>query len=187
MAENPDNKTIGNLSFGVYDGPHYGNTTTGKVAKALEEKYGLISIWIGTQKEQIQLDVSRAIASKVADIYGERQGQSTFSTFDRILTQTASGLRRQFAADVNSQRVERIGLRGNVPTKAAIDGVNHRFKSGFNNVSPAQARAFFKAQSKLPKDKRQKLRGDRRPSFVDTNVFLNSFDVEYVKVEHSDE
>ena len=53
-------------------------------------------------------------------------------------------------------------------------GINHRFKSGLNNVSPGQKAAFIQAQKKLPKGERARPAGERRPSFVDTGILLGS-------------
>ena len=54
----------------------------------------------------------------------------------------------RFKRFLYSQEVERLGIPG-VPTRAALDGINHRFKN--------------------PRT------GKRRPSFIDTGLFEASF------------
>lgn len=94
-----------------------GGTTTGDVARFLEDRYGILeTYWKRNATKhagQIAQGVARAIEANVrglkADPYGKAMGQIENGMKDFI----------------SSRAVERVGIPG-VPTEAALKGVSHR-------------------------------------------------------------
>ena len=120
--------------------------STGDVAEILEEKYGLFTAFF-TLHEQ--------------DIYDALQG-SLGSALDAILMgspltlndfgEGASKIEELFKDFLSNREMEGLG-RADVPTGAAMRGVNHRLKHPYAKANP------------------------RRPSFVDTGLLQSALKV----------
>ena len=117
------------------------NTTTGDVAEILEAKYGLFSTFV----EHHEANIMQAVAESARDVLEARLmgAPATIDAFGAAV----SKIEKMMKDWVSTQEVESVGIPG-VPTKAALDGINHRLKSK---------------------------RGERRPSFIDTGLLEASF------------
>ncbi|MXV43465.1 hypothetical protein GS501_00015 [Saccharibacter sp. 17.LH.SD] len=154
------------IHLGVSQQAYDGGKTTADVARILEARYGLFSRFVAANAEWIQERLEAAFETNIAEALVT--GIVPASPY-RVVAQQ---LQAKLQEAINSGSIERMGLGpGKVPTQAAIDGVNHRFKSGFNNVSPSDAKRFRREQAKLPRGERKRLKGDPRPSFRDTGIF----------------
>lgn len=116
---------------------------TGEVAEILEERYGIMTaFW--KAKRSAYLDW--LVAASVEALEARLEGRAVRSDPRTVLGQLQADFRRF----ISQREVERVGLKG-VPTKAALRGVNHRFKHPY-----AKGNA-------------------RRPSFRDTGLYEASF------------
>lgn len=156
---------IGQVHGGSKDDP----LTTSKLAEILEQEYGIFSGFVAANAEWINGQIAEAMAGAAASALVSNEGVAP--PLERVATDLAHRLQQAIATG----QIERLDLGpGTVPTRAALMGINHRFKSGLNNISPGQKAAFLKAQKKLPRGERARPVGDRRPSFVDTGILLGS-------------
>ncbi|OYV61587.1 MAG: hypothetical protein B7Z69_00550 [Actinobacteria bacterium 21-73-9] len=114
--------------------------TTGSVAQILEDRYHVMEVFYETHAEVIGDQIANSIAGAIETL---NMGGTPADPF----ASAAEGLREQFHDFISSAAIEGLGIPG-VPTKAALEGVNHRLKSG---------------------------RGLRRPSFRDTGLYQASF------------
>ena len=130
------------LHLGVIDFP-YGTSgvTTGDVAGFLERKYGVMYAFWLVHQEEILTDMEDAIAGQLENVL------MGVPFTDEPFAGSNGKVEKRFQQFLYTREVENLGLTG-VPTKAALDGVNHRLKSG---------------------------KGPRRPSFIDTGLYENSF------------
>ncbi|GBQ07499.1 hypothetical protein [Saccharibacter floricola] len=153
----------------VYGGKNGQATTTSQVAQILEERYGIFSGFLEANSEWLTQEITTALAGAAASalVNAEPVGPP----LERVAEQLAHKL---FAAISDGSIETMTHGPGHVPTLAAQMGVNHRSKSGLNGISPAQLKAFRKAQRKLPKDERTRPVGDPRPSFIDTSLLHSS-------------
>lgn len=120
-----------------------GAKSTGDVAAILEAKYHIVELFYETRQPEIAEQLADSIADKIqAIISGAPLSGSPIDA-------GASVIEDWFKQFLATQEVERLGIPG-VPTRAALDGVNHRLK---------------------------KKRGPRRPSFIDTGLYQASFKV----------
>ena len=79
------------------------------------------------------------------------------------LNDAVSEIEREFRTFLDENELQDAGVPG-VPTKAAMNGVNHRFKSKLNNVSMAEKQAGTRV-------------GTPRVSFIDTGTYQKAFKV----------
>lgn len=164
---------IHKIHLGVIEQVHGGGKgdplTTSRLAGILEQEYGIFSGFVAANAEWINKQIAEAMAGAAASALVS--GEGVAMPLERVAADLAHRLQQAIATG----QIERLDLGpGKVPTQAALMGINHRFKSGLNNVSPSQKAAFLKAQKKLPKGERARPVGDRRPSFVDTGILLGS-------------
>jgi hypothetical protein len=120
---------------------HSRSVTTADVARFLEDRYGVMHAFFRVHGE----DVAKAIESGLIGALENLMMGASTDPWGRGM----QAIERQFRDFILSREVERVGIAG-VPTKAALMGVNHRFKH------PYARRA-------------------RRPSFRDTGLYTNSF------------
>lgn len=118
---------------------------TGEVAEILEQNYGIME----------------AFARE--DVHGKDIVRSIESTLESALKNLVGGgpanppwgdgmheIETAFRTFIDSREAERVGIP-NTPTKAALDGVNHRLAHPYRKSNP------------------------RRPSFRDTGLYVRSF------------
>lgn len=139
--------TLGKIGQKPYKGPSpgpkgsTGMPTTGDVAVWLENKYHIMESFYELRKVAVIKDLQESVQGKLEDIMmGAPVDGSPF-------LQGTSAIADSFKKFLSSSEIEGLGIPG-VPTQAALDGVNHRLKSG---------------------------KGPRRPSFIDTGLYQASF------------
>ena len=131
-----------------------GTASTSEVANFLETKYGIL----GAMVQKKAPDIQRALEGSFVKGFEEvAAGLPQRNVYAGGLSQIQAMMKQW----LSTQEVERVGLPG-VPTKAALDGVSHRFKSGLKGVTMAQKRKGVR-------------KGQRRPSFIDTGLMQASY------------
>jgi hypothetical protein len=125
------------LNLGVLDVPELDSEkTTYDVAKILEEKYGLFTVYAEQYAEVIAQHISEDVAGSM----------ETFLLTGKFpsepLPQAADAIGKDFQKFIYTREAEGAGMP-NVPTQAALKGVNRRLKIK---------------------------KGARRPSFIDTGI-----------------
>ncbi|MPW00403.1 hypothetical protein [Bombella apis] len=153
----------------VHGGGKNDPLTTSRLAEILEQEYGIFSGFVAANAEWINGQIAEAMAGAAASALVSNEGVAL--PLERVAADLAHRLQQAIATG----QIERLGLGpGKVPTQAALMGINHRFKSGLNNVSPGQKAAFLEEQKTLPRGEHARPVGERRPSFVDTGILLGS-------------
>lgn len=123
-------------------------TTTGDVAEILEAKYHVFEVFF----EVAQNDIVKALEQSLGGALETALMRRTIGP--NPYAEVESAIKERFDAFLTNREMEGLGYPG-VPTQAAIDGVNHRFKHPYRKSNP------------------------RRPSFVDTGLYLASFVAEF--------
>jgi hypothetical protein len=117
--------------------------STGDVAEILEEKYHIMEHFFEASAERIGDVIAHSLAGALETVMqGGSNGPPPYAAAE-------SEIKEAFDQFITLGLMENLGYPG-VPTKAALDGVSHRFK---------------RPHGKHP----------RRPSFVDTGLYLASF------------
>lgn len=120
-----------------------GTATTGSVAEALEAKYHIMQHFAERHGAFIE---QQLVASVEAAIHSLSMGGPA----DIVPTAEAEGkIQEKFRVFLDTEEMAQTGEPG-VPTKAALEGISSRLKSG---------------------------RGPRRPSFIDTHMYQDSMKV----------
>ena len=142
------------LNLGVIDIPYSGaaterrtakvasgTQTTGDVAGWLETKYGVMSVFAEAHEDAIVDAITDSMQGALESMMmgAPAQPDPFGSGMGRI--------EQEFRTFLDTAEIEGMGIEG-VPTRAAIEGVSHRFKSK---------------------------RAGRRPSFIDTGLYQTSF------------
>jgi hypothetical protein len=119
-----------------------GEQTTGDVAQWIENKYGLMQGFVDLHKPEIVQMMTDSIQGSIENILaGGKPKSNPFGS-------ATSKIEKLFKFTyLDKEEAAQAGIKG-VPTQAALDGVNHRLKSG---------------------------KGVRRPSFIDTGLMQSSF------------
>ncbi len=142
------------IQLGVKDVPYASSSmTTGDVAQILEAKYHIIGTFVEVYAKELQKILERSFVNASEEM---ALGLPVRPLHASALQEIQMLMKRW----LSTQEVERQGIRG-VPTRAALDGVNHRFKSGLNRVTMKKFRAGVR-------------KGVRRPSFIDTALYQAS-------------
>lgn len=121
------------LHLGVVVQPYRSKTrksgalTTGDVARILEDKYGLFSVFYRVKAPR----VAKALESSMAGALEALIMGQHVNPFGRA-TQAIDQMYRDF---INSREAERVGIPG-TPTQAALKGVNHRLKHPYAKGNP---------------------------------------------------
>lgn len=120
------------------------NKTTGDVAEILERKYSLFSMFTVLHGADIEDAVAEAMQGRLESIM--MGGPMT----DRLLTDADLGeIEQTFKKSIDDREYD--GRLPGVPTRAALNGVNHRLKHPYSKGNPD------------------------RPSFIDTGAMQASF------------
>lgn len=106
-------------------------STTVTVAKALEEKYGLFTIFYDTNADDIAKAVVHSLEGALEDIYA---GAPMHDPFAEAGQEVEQGFRQWLLQG----EIELLGVEG-VPTQASIERRSSRFKSG---VGPSERPSF---------------------------------------------
>ena len=132
------------LSLGVYDVPYTeSNETTGDVAEMLEARYNVM----GTFYEMKGAEITQAIESSIAGAITNLMAGAPMHGI-AAFAEAESEIGSLFRKFLDDKEIEGHTSPGTSPTKAALDGVNHRLKIK---------------------------KGPRRPSFIDTGLYQQSF------------
>lgn len=114
---------------------------TGDVAQWLENKYDVMGRFWLLNQQQFADDMAESVAGIIENMMaGAPAGMDPFAS-------AMGDIETQFHLYIANEDITQTGGNG-VPTKAALDGVNHRLKLRH---------------------------GPRRPSFLDTGLYENSF------------
>jgi hypothetical protein len=145
------------LHFGVIDVPYAeaGGQSTGDVAEILEEKYAVMGNFDALHhdefEELVAISISEAIENLVAGAPAD---------LVKPFAQACTDIKSVFTQYLNDEEIAATGQAG-VPTQAALDGVRTSLKK--------------KKEIKNIKTYRSRVRGTRRPSFVDTGLYRDGF------------
>ena len=140
------------LHLGVIDIPYATDgTSTGDVAKWLEDKYSVMGNFAALHADDIQEFVEIAFAEAIENVLAGQPAQLA-----KPMNQATDDIKALFATYLNNEEIAETGQEG-VPTAAALAG----------------KRTSFKKMKELKKPRRRAL--TRRPSFVDTGMYRNSF------------
>jgi hypothetical protein len=121
--------------------PTLATTTTGSVAEELESQYGIMAVFADKYSAKIAAELENAAAGAMETfLMGGSPDLDLRTAFDQ--------LESDFRGFLDREEIAQAGVAG-VPTKAALEGINHRLK-----------------------DPRT---GQRRPSFIDTGQYQASF------------
>jgi hypothetical protein len=128
-----------------------GSRTTFDVARILEHRYGIMEKFFEVHVGDIDTAMADAMAGKIETLMmrGARGEQGSDDEPMKLTDTDLDKVKVAFDKFISEGEVERVGIAG-TPTMAALHGVSHRF-----------AHPYAK-------------RG-RRPSFVDTGLYLSSF------------
>ncbi len=133
-----------------------GSISTGEVAKILEDQYSVmgnfVDLHIGEIAEVMAISVSEAIDSLISG------APATLNPFG----QAEQDIQQMFVKYIDDEEIAQTGQEG-VPTQAALDGVRTALKK--------------RKEIKNIKKYRSRIRGTRRPSFLDTGLYRDSFKV----------
>ena len=115
--------------------------TTGEIAEILEDKYHVMEHFVQLHGEEIGDALEDGLSGAIETLLmgGQPPGD--------LYVRGASKIEELFRRFLESQEMDSLGYPG-IPTRAAIEGVSHRFK---------------------------RRRGPPRPSFVDTSQYELSF------------
>jgi hypothetical protein len=123
--------------------------TTGSVAEDLEVRYHIMAIFFAWKQNKIADSMAETMAHALESVLMGGPVQEKPSS---LLGSTESMIDTEFKQFLSSQEAEVVltsfGIDG-VPTKAALDGINHRFKNPITGI--------------------------RRPSFIDTGLYQATF------------
>lgn len=145
------------LHFGVIDVPYAtaGGQSTGDVAEILEDKYAVMGNFDALHHDEFTELVEISVAEAVENLMA---GMPT--NLAKPFAQACGDIESMFRQYLDDEEIAATGQAG-VPTQAAIDGVRTSLKK--------------KKETKNIKTYRSRVRGERRPSFVDTQAYRNSF------------
>jgi hypothetical protein len=141
------------LHLGVIDIPYSQGSsrspkkgaTTGDVADILEDKYHVMEhFWQSPRGQKI----ADAVVTDMADFMADRMGGSGENQPSFIAAMSVA--KTEFVEFIDSREMDGLGYPG-IPTKAALNGVNHRFLRPYAKNNPA------------------------RPSFRDTGTYEDAF------------
>lgn len=112
------------LNLGVIDLPYAGDktVTTVEVAKILEDKYGVMSIFADIHGDDIAKALEESIAGALDNVL---MGQADPDPFAQAETEIEALFKFDF---LESGEIE--GIAPNTPTQAAINRASLRFKKG---------------------------------------------------------
>ena len=125
-------------------GPSGGGVTTGDVAGFLENRYHIMELFWETHHQEITDLLTESVAGHLENLLAGAP-----MLVENPFMGGSEGIENLFRKFLSDREVENLGIPG-VPTKAALEGVSARFKSGYN-----------------PKG--------RRPSFIDTGLYEAAF------------
>jgi len=145
------------LHFGVIDVPYAaaGGQSTGDVAEILEKKYNVMGNFDALHHEEFEELVAISVAEAIENLVAGAPA-------DRVkpFAQACADIKLMFTQYLNDEEIAETGQDG-VPTQAALDGVRTSLKK--------------KKEIKNIKKYRSRVRGTRRPSFVDTGMYRDGF------------
>ena len=140
------------LHLGVIDIPYADEAiTTGKVAKILEARYGVMGAFYLRHKVDIHAALTKSLQGQVVGILNGKPLNSD------PYARACADIDSMFKKFLSLSEIEKMGIEG-VPTQAALDGKTTRFKAGKNKG---------KRRGKATK-------GQRRPSFIDSGTYQAS-------------
>ena len=148
------------LHLGVLDFPFTSSSdTSGGVAEILERKYGIMEFFAEQQATFISQTLDKDLSNFLDNMLS---GKELKSEPFRGSCQKIEQLFRQALTD---EFMNGHSLKGRpVPTRAALDGVSHRF-----------ADPYFVTRTNKKTGKVSKVKRNRRPSFIDTGTYRQSF------------
>lgn len=144
------------LHLGVIDVAYAGEggVTLGRVATYLEDKYNVMANFAALHEQNIAQALEISVSESIeAVMMGAPVSIDPFA-------QAMQDVEQLFKTYLNDEEIAETGQEG-VPTQAALNGVRTSLKK--------------KKEIKNIKKYRSRVRGTRRPSFIDTGLYRNSF------------
>ena len=129
-------------------------TSTGDVAEYLEQKYDVMGNFAALHMPEIVESVEVSVAEAIEALMGG--APASLNPFGGA----TEDIKQMFGTYLDNEEIAETGQAG-VPTQAALDGVRTSLKK--------------KKENKNVKTYRSRVRGTRRPSFVDTGMYRDSF------------
>ncbi len=145
------------LHLGVIEAPYTNEkegVSTGDVAEFLEAKYDVMQHFADLHLDEIGVSLEASVCESIKALL---QGAPVTSN---PYNQMTEDVRQMFNTYLDNEEIDEIGVAG-VPTQAALNGVRTALKK--------------KKEIKNIKTYRSKTRGTRRPSFIDTGLYRNTF------------
>lgn len=145
------------LHLGVIDVPYAAadGQSTGDVAEILESKYAVMENFDALHHDEFEELVAISISEAIENLVAGAPAGSV-----KPFAQACSDIELMFKQYLNDEEIAETGQEG-VPTQAALDGVRTSLKK--------------KKEIKNAKKYRSRVRGTRRPSFIDTGMYRDSF------------
>lgn len=142
------------LHLGVLDEPYTQENpeTTGEVAQELEDRYGIMAFFVDDKMKAIVTNLEESFAESLESIILGAPDLDVFAN-------GCQKIEKDFRNFLDNKEMD--GKVDGVPTQASIEGVSHRFKY------KTRKRASKVAVRNKPK----------RPSFIDTGLYQQSFKV----------
>jgi hypothetical protein len=136
---------LGAAKRGKVSAPKYqGNQrTTGDVAEILEKRYAIMDTFFDLHKNDIVGALEGSLAGALENVLAG--GPGTMSA----TAEGESAIETMFKQFLSNREMDALGIKG-IPTKAAREGVSHRFKHPY-------------------------ARRPERPSFIDTGLYQSNF------------
>jgi hypothetical protein len=105
------------------------NSTTGKVAQILEDKYGLFSAFYEMDKKNIIADLEKSMLGAISNVLAGRPAPID------LTAEATSAITARFKAALAERTLETAPtIRGVVPTGAAKKGISHCFANPYQLV-----------------------------------------------------
>ena len=143
------------LHLGVFDTPHIHNKTTAEVAESLEHRYGVLQHFYDYKQDAI-LD---AVSERMFDEF--EMNSRIEAPIDEIKV--------MFANFLNLQEAEAVIPK--LPSQRALKGIRSRIRSEQDKKD--EKKAIVRERKR--KEREAVHAGTRRPSLVDTGLYLASF------------
>ena len=148
------------LHLGVLDVPYTtSGATTGEVAEKLEEDYGIMEFFAEEQAAFIGQALEKDLSNFLDKMLRGKELKS------EPFNSSCQKIERLFKQSLTAEFMNGNGSGSKaVPTRAALAGVSHRF-----------ADPYFVTRTSKKTGKVSKVKRKRRPSFIDTGTYRQSF------------
>ena len=148
------------LHLGVLDVPYTSSSdTSGAVAEKLEREYGIMEFFAEQQAAFISEALDKDLSNFLDNMLSGKELKS------EPFRGSCQKIEQLFKQSLTDEFMNGHSLKGRpVPTRAALAGVSHRFSD-----------PYFMTRTSKKTGKVSKVKRKRRPSFIDTGTYRQSF------------